>query len=131
MCTPHIPDQTEGELTSSPGPGGLRVQVEPSWVPAWGRGCLRRALGISGSWGTPWLPPPWATSLELADCLSPLNKTLGNSCSCETSWVGVGGPRWQRHPLAPKNQEQEAQDPSPPWLAQAGGVWALGGGVWV
>lgn len=87
-ASPH--PRPDRKVNSRPAQG-----LEPGCLPGAGvgvGGCLRRALGISGSRGAPRPPPPWATRLELADCLSPLNKTLGNSCSLETSSVGVGGP---------------------------------------
>lgn len=127
ILPPHIPGHT-GELPSSPGPGRLTVWVVLGWVPVgaggvWG--CLRRALLTSGKLGHTLAPPPWATRLELADCLSPLNKTLGNSCSRETSWGGVGvrgGSNTHLHP------RPGAGGPgSPTRWAQAGGAGTPGG----
>lgn len=83
MHPPTSQGRQKGVLRPSPEPGG-RGCLGGAWLGAClgsfqGGGCLRKVLRISGSWDTP-KPHTALGDKTLIDCLSPLNKTLGNSC---------------------------------------------------
>lgn len=82
-ASPTSQGRQKGVLRPSPEPGGWGC-LGGAWLGAClgsfqRGGCLRKVLRISGSWDTP-QPHTALGDKTLIDCLSPLNKTLGNSC---------------------------------------------------